>query len=188
MATTPHDTSATRRGFLVSTTATGLLAATAACQDAPTTDRRLVFATLKDALRELDRLSKLPALKTAAVWSWPQTLTHCAQSIEYSLVGFPVPKSALFQATAGAAAFKVFSWRGRMSHDLAEPIPGAPPLDTSTDATLAMARLQKAVADFQNSSGPLRPHFAYGELNKAAYEQAHAMHLANHLSGFDAAA
>lgn len=180
------DTSS-RRAFLVSTTATGLLAAgsTTACQDAAMTDRRLVFASFADAQRELDRLSKLPKLKSAAVWSWPQTLTHCAQSIEFSLTGFPRPKSALFQSTAGAAAFKVFSWRGRMSHDLAEPIPGAPTLDTSTDTAAALARLQKAITDFQANTGPLRPHFAYGELSKPEYEQAHAMHIANHLSGFD---
>lgn len=187
MPTTPdNNTAATRRTFLVSTTAAGLLAAsTSACQDGAMTDGCLLFATFNDALREVDRLSKLPTLKTAAVWTWPQTLTHCAQSIEYSMTGFPQSKSALFQSTAGALALKAFTWRGRMRHDLAEPIPGAPSLDTSTDATLAIARLQKAVADFQANNAPLRPHFAYGELDKAAYEQAHAMHLANHLSGFD---
>jgi hypothetical protein len=37
---------------------------------------------------------------------------------------------------------------------------------------------------FAGWSGPLRPHFAYGDLDKPAYEHAHAMHIANHLSGF----
>ena len=32
------------------------------------------------------------------------------------------------------------------------------------------------------------PHFAYGALDKTAYEQAHAMHIANHLSHFIAKA
>lgn len=175
-----------RRAFLASTAAAGLVAATtSACQKASAADRQLVFASLKDAQREIDRLGKAAALRSTTQWSWPQTLTHCAQSIEFSLTGFPVPKSALFQNTAGALGFQVFSWRGRMSHDLAEPIPGAPALDTSNDAALAMARLQQAMADFLKRTTPLQPHFAYGDLNKPAYERAHAMHLANHLSAFD---
>lgn len=177
---------ASRRTFLATTAAAGLaLATTSACQQNSAKDRKLVFSSLKEAQREIDRLAKAAALASATAWSWPQTLTHCAQSIEFSLTGFPSPKSALFQNTVGTAAFQVFFWRGRMSHDLAEPIPGAQALDTGNDAGLALARLQRAIADFHQRTTPLQPHFAYGTLNKPAYERAHAMHLANHLSAFD---
>jgi len=154
----------------------------------PGNDRQLVFATVADAMREVERLAgaAVGPLAPATAWNWSQTLEHCAQSIEFSLQGFPAPKSALFQNTLGAAAFNVFALRGRMSHNLAEPIPGAPVLDASTpDASVALARLRKAVQDFAVHAGPLYPHFAYGALSKAQYEQAHAMHLANHLSAFD---
>lgn len=154
----------------------------------PGNDRQLVFGTLREALGEVERLNaaSVHALAPATVWNWSQTLEHCAQSIEYSLQGFPAPKSALFQRTLGAAAFSVFAQRGRMSHSLAEPIPGAPALDTlAPDATAALARLRKAVQDFAAHTGALHPHFAYGALSRAQYEQAHAMHLANHLSAFD---
>ncbi len=185
MHTHPH---VSRRTFIATTAAVGVAAAsTTACQKANAGDRQLVFASLKDAQREIDRLAKAAALRSSTQWSWPQTLTHCAQSIEYSLTGFPESKSALFQNTAGTLAFQFFYWRGRMSHDLAEPIPGAPALDTSNDSALAMARLQTAIADFHKRSTALQPHFAYGSLNKPAYEHAHAMHLANHLSAFDVA-
>lgn len=148
-------------------------------------DRQLVFASLEEALRELTRLAQATALKSATTWTLPQTLVHCAQSIEYSMTGFPQPKSPLFQATAGALAFKAFAWRGRMRHDLAEPIPGAPPLGADTELAAGLARLQQAVVTFHAATTPLRPHFAYGELSKSEYEQAHAMHLANHFSAFD---
>lgn len=154
----------------------------------PGEGRRLAFATLVDAMQEVERLAgaEVQPLAPATAWNWSQTLEHCAQSIEFSLQGFPAPRSALFQNTLGAAAFKVFALRGRMSHNLAEPIPGAPALDASApDASAALARLRKAVQDFAIHAGPLHPHFAYGALNKAQYEQAHAMHLANHLSAFD---
>ena len=150
--------------------------------------RPLAFAALGEALQEVERLAAagVRALEPATAWNWSQTLVHCAQSIEYSLSGFPAPRSTLFQNTLGAAAFHVFALRGRMNHDLAEPIPGAPALDASVpDASSALARLRQAVNGFTTHTGPLHPHFAYGPLSKGQYEQAHAMHLANHLSAFE---
>jgi hypothetical protein len=98
--------------------------------------------------------------------------------------GFPELKSGLFQHTIGAAAIGVFMWRGRMKHDLSEPIPGAAALDAKAEPARAVERLRAAILKFANWSQPLQPHFAYGELNKQQYELAHAMHLANHLSAF----
>jgi hypothetical protein len=107
-----------------------------------------------------------------------QMLEHAAQSVEYSLNGFPEPKSAVFQATVGKAAFAVFDARGAMSHGLGEPIPGAPALTLALPA--AAGRLLAALKAFETHSGPLAPHFAYGALDKGAYTRAHLMHLANH--------
>ncbi len=156
----------------------------------PGNDRQLVYATVADAMQEVERLASaaVQPLPPATAWNWSETLVHCAQSIEFSLQGFPAPKSALFQNTLGAAAFTLFAQRGRMSHNLAEPIPGAPALDAAAEAQAALARLRRAAQDFAAHTGPLQPHFAYGALNKAQYEQAHAMHLANHLSAFDVVA
>lgn len=174
-----------RRAFLKSGAA-GCIALTAGgCGGADANDRQLIFATLADALRELDRLATAVALNAAASWTWSKTLLHCAQSIEYSMTGYPESKSALFQRTAGAMAFSFFKSRGRMSHNLIEAIPGAATLDANAASALAIASLRKAVDSFQQFTGVLRPHFAYGELNKTDYEKAHAMHIANHMSAFD---
>lgn len=156
----------------------------------PSTDRQLVFTSVAEAMREVERLAAASAhtqaLEPATAWSWAETLEHCAQSIEFSLRGFPAPRSVLFQNTLGSAAFQVFALRGRMSHNLAEPIPGAPALSASAASASAMlARLRTAAQHFEDHTEPLQPHFAYGALSKAQYEQAHAMHLANHLSAFD---
>jgi hypothetical protein len=161
---------------------------TTGCQLDPTMDRQLSFKTLDAALVELTHLVQAPKLTPHTAWNWGQTLNHLAQSIEYSMAGFPEAKSALFQRTVGAAASNVFAWRGRMSHPLDDPIPGAPSLGPGTDTAAALARLQNAVRAFQQHRGPLQPHFAYGALDKNAYEQAHAMHLANHFSAFEALA
>jgi len=175
---------ASRRQVIVATLATGA-AVCAGCSASTGIDRKLAFPSLAEAGEELSRLALAKERTSSATWNWAQTVAHCAQSIEYSMSGFPEPKSALFQSTAGAAAFRVFAWRGRMTHDLAEPIPGAPALATDTDPTAAVARLRAAIQAFRQWPGELRPHFAYGSLDKRDYDLAHAMHLANHFSQFE---
>ena len=147
----------------------------------------LQFSSLADAEQALERLARGAVTAGDDGWNWAQTLIHCAQSIEYSMAGFPHPKSRLFQRTLGAAAFAVFRRRGRMNHGLTEPIPGAPALDAGADHDQALARLRGAIRAFREWAGPLQPHFAYGALDHGQYELAHAMHLANHLSAFSAA-
>ena len=102
-------------------------------------DRELQFASLDEALAELAQLAGSGEPVSHTTWNWATTLTHCAQSIEYSMAGFPQAKPVLFQRTIGAAAYGVFAWRGRMSHDLTEPIPGAPSLDAEADSQAASA-------------------------------------------------
>ena len=115
-------------------------------------------------------------------WDLPHVLHHAAQSIEYSIGGFPQPKPAWFRASVGSYAFALFNARGQMTHNLSEPIPGAPdiaqgqPLDAAIDH--AMAALQA----FDHHAAALAPHFAYGALDKPDYARAHLMHLANHWS------
>ena len=158
-----------------------------ACQGAPAVAggaRVLSFGSLAQARDELQRTMDERRQPPAGGWNAAQVLTHLAQSIEHSMTGYPQPRSRLFQATVGAAAFAVFDARGRMSHGLDEPIPGAPPLDAGADPASAQARLLKAIDDFQRWSGTLQPHFAYGVLERPPYERAHALHLADHLSAW----
>jgi hypothetical protein len=136
--------------------------------------------SLDDALRWLDQVDQAGSVRSNTDWKMLAVFEHLAQSIEMSLDGFPQPKSALFQQTAGTLAFSFFKWRGHMSHGLTEPIPGAPAL-TQQDAWKPGAlRLRAAIARFQAHTGPLQPHFAYGALSRADYGLAHTFHIANH--------
>jgi hypothetical protein len=140
--------------------------------------------SMEEALREMQHLLQTRSLTSRTVWSWPQTLEHLAQSIEYSMSGYPAAKSALFQDTLGRTAFRWFAWRGQMHHDLTEPIPGSPVLSRHLAVETAALRLIGACQQFAQWTGPLQPHFAYGSLSHSDYEQAHAMHLANHFAAF----
>lgn len=137
--------------------------------------------TVGYAITELDALTlKNPITK--GDWGLAQIFTHCAQSVEYSLQGFPEHKSAAFKSTAGKAAFSLFTAKGRMTHGLNEAIPGAPGISGEGNVAIALARLKKSLIDFDHYNGELAPHFAYGELTKAQYEMAHVMHLNDHLA------
>ncbi|HYD61179.1 MAG TPA: DUF1569 domain-containing protein [Noviherbaspirillum sp.] len=136
--------------------------------------------TVDAALQKIDALAKGTVTSTGK-WNPHQVFTHCAQSIEYSMSGYPAPKPKLFQDTAGAAAFALFSAKGKMRHGLAEQIDGAPALEAKTDTAEALARLRQAFLAFRQFGGAFAPHFAYGPLDKQQYEQAHVMHFYNHL-------
>ncbi len=128
-----------------------------------------------------------PALPQRAGTAWPlaQALAHCAQSIEYSLTGYPQLRSGLFRATIGPIAKKKFIRANRMSHDIAAPVAGAPALEGVAVGD-AKARLVAAVAAFVAHDGPLAPHLAYGACTKPEYAVLHRLHVEDHLRGYGA--
>jgi Protein of unknown function (DUF1569) len=166
-----------RRSFLIHASAVAASAALPACLWAQESSK---VQSLAGALLWLDQLEGAPGVKTSGAWPLSAVLEHLSQSIEMSMDGFPQPKSALFQNTVGTAAFTVFKLRGKMSHSLAEPIPGAPVLTPSLAWRPAAARLRAAITRFNAHSAGLKPHFAYGNLSKSDYAAAHSMHIANH--------
>ncbi len=135
-----------------------------------------------DAVRQtLAQIRQQPdAWVSGGAWSLGQVLAHAAQSIEYSMDGYPELKPGWFRHTVGPAAFAVFKARGRMSHGLSEPIPGAPDLGAATALDAAAQRLLAAIDRFEAHVGAFAPHFAYGDLGREGYLQAHLMHLNNH--------
>lgn len=137
------------------------------------------FADFDAALSWIDSLSEAAPAPPAGAFTLPQTLHHLAQSIEFSLHGFPEPKPAWFRSSLGPLAFRVFERHGAMRHDTAAVIPGAPALPDGSLAEAAQ-RLRAAIAAFAAHRGPLQPHFAYGALDHTRYTRAHLMHLADH--------
>lgn len=136
--------------------------------------------TISSALKKLDLLSNKNLLNSGK-WNSYQIFTHCAQSIEYSMTEFPSHKANFFINTIGKLAYTIFTSKGKMTHDLSEPIPGAPALISSKDIQTALERLKKSLIDFDKYQGSMAKHFAYGELTKEEFEIAHVMHLYNHL-------
>jgi hypothetical protein len=62
------------------------------------------FPTVASAMKAIEGLAgaQLPGLAQHRIaWTLAQMLEHAAQSVEYSLRGFPEMKSGLFRATVG---------------------------------------------------------------------------------------
>lgn len=165
-----------RRHFL-SGTALAVVGGGAVWLNSPTGQRPL---TMDAAIDLLDQMATNRPV-TRGEWNLSQILIHCAQSVEYSMDGFPEHKSDLFKHTVGSLAFSAFSAKGEMTHGLSEAIPGAPAIDRGEDVSAAWQRFRDSMVRFKNHQGSLAPHFAYGALSKVEYEQAHAMHFYNHL-------
>ena len=154
------------------------------CKDDDTDMKNsLRLGSLDSTLKLLDSLSNNPNFKATGQWDANRVLHHCAQSIEYSITGYPENKNILFQKTIGKVVLTLFLSRGFMKHNLADPIPGAPQLpDASIDYSLGLVRLKNAITTFTNHSGEFAPHFVYGSVNKSDYDKIHAMHIANHFN------
>ena len=145
--------------------------------------KQLRLKSLDEVKAELNKLEKAGSPKTeGGGWSAAQVLIHCAQSIEYSLTGYPSNKSALFRGTVGRLVLRKFLKQGFMSHNLEAPVPNAPELPATATLAEGLTRLRKAIADFQAAQGEPAPHFAYGPVTRAQYDQIHAFHVANHLA------
>ena len=146
------------------------------------TKTKIRFSRFAEAMSFVENYKDEKSVEVNGVWTFPQMIAHCAQSIEYSIKGFPVNKSAMFQNTIGHLAFEYFSYKGEMSHSLSEPIPGAPEIPKDLGVQESIKRLFLSIDQFLNYKGNFAPHFAYGNLTKKEYEKAHSFHLANHLS------
>jgi hypothetical protein len=136
------------------------------------------FPTLASAVAAIESLAR--GHRHTGAWSLAQMLQHVAQSIDCSIDGYPQARWALFRKAVGGVAFAAFQARGKMSHALDEPIPGAPALDAQLALPTAISAAQIALRRFEAHAGALAPHFAYGALDKDEYTRAHLMHLANH--------
>jgi hypothetical protein len=140
------------------------------------------FQNLNEVLAEVERLEKSKEILTTGAWDVSQIMQHCAQSIDFSLTGFPIVKPYLFRKTIGKLVSSYFLSKGTMSHNLNDPIPGAPELVSSTDFKKGLAILKKSIHSFWEYKGELKMHFVYGEASREDYEKFHAMHIANHFS------
>jgi hypothetical protein len=132
--------------------------------------------SLDDILTTLDSRRPSGAPAEGAV------LSHCAESIECSLAGYPKLKPAWLRATVGRLVKRRFLARQAMKHDTAAGLPGLPPISGDVAPAAGLERLRTAISAFRRYDGSaLAPHPVFGNCTKAEYDQLHAMHIVDHL-------
>jgi len=134
------------------------------------------LTSFDETLATLAQTPSMPGLGAA--------LAHCAQSIEYSLTGFPTQRGFLVRKFFGPRMLRKCLQKGELTHDLKAPIPGAPEIPPALATDEGMTRLRAAIASFRAHQGILAPHFAFGEVTRQDYERLHSMHIADHLRSF----
>jgi len=58
-------------------------------------------------MKRLDSLA-LDSIETTGAWEVTRMFNHLAQSVEFSMTGYPVLKSQIFRDSLGTLAFSVF--------------------------------------------------------------------------------
>jgi hypothetical protein len=125
-------------------------------------------------------------LAADSVWNLSQTVQHCAQTVRYSVTGYPRLKPAPVRLVIGPLVKKAFLRRGAMKHPLGAVIEGAPALDPALPVDEAMAQLDEVVKLFTAHAGAHAPHPTYGRCTHEEFAALHALHLAEHLPGLAA--
>lgn len=143
----------------------------------------LQFRSLEEAQDELLNLQNAwPKVDTLDQWQLPLILDHCAESLEFTMTGFPEMKPGWFRSTVGPIAKHVFLLQGKMSHNTLDPIPGDADMPHSQTEQEAFERLLRAIGNFKTWNRELAEHFAYGVVSRDEAEKLQAFHIADHLS------
>lgn len=116
----------------------------------------LQLASLDEVKKELLQLEGNEDIPTSQ-WPLYEILAHCAQTIEYSMTGYPQLKPKLVRNTIGRVVIRKFLKQGFMKHNLTAHVPGGAKLKTSGTAKEGMELLRQAIDTFQAYQGPLAP-------------------------------
>ena len=157
---------------------------------ADTPDAGTVLTTLVafvDALEARVRQdgSGAALLSPRGSYTFSETVQHAAQSIGYSMTGYPRLAPESLRATVGRAVKHLFLNRGAMRHNLSAPVSGAPELDKSMPDLDAIMLLRTTVDRLAAFNDALHPHPTYGRCTKEQVANLQTMHLIEHLPGVD---
>lgn len=141
------------------------------------------LGSLDEVLKQINLLKEKNVTSTTA-WSAYKTFAHCAQTIDYSMSGYPSLKPVWVRATIGKIAIRKFLKQGYMKHDLTADVAGAPQIKEQGTLKEGIEILEQSILQFQKYEGELQPHLLFGNLSKEQYNQYFALHVADHLNGF----
>ena len=142
--------------------------------------QELKFRNFKDVREALTRLSQ-GEVETLGLWSYYQTLTHCATTVENSMKGLKREMSWWKRHVIGPLFFIFITTQGALPRGIRGNPQNALNQRVEGDEKAALSRLLKALEDFEKFGGTLNDHPLLGTLTKKKWFLFHSLHLANHL-------
>ncbi len=141
----------------------------------------MIFASLEEAQKGIENLEEKDVPKVEG-WTPYHTLVHCAQTIAFSMEGYPEMKPAIIRGTIGKLALHVFLKKGAMRHNLTADVPGLAWKEQEGTFQEGKKILGQSISDFLQYKGELKPHLLFGNMSFSEYNRYFAMHLTDHLS------
>lgn len=140
--------------------------------------RTLHFSSYQDILDDVHALAERPA-RQLGNWSLGQICEHLAKATEYALDGAPFT-APWYVRLVGPFLKKRFITQP-MKPGFKLPARAADYLPVNTDASVGIARLERAIERIQQTNDP-RPHALLGAMTRDEWDQLNFRHAEMHLS------
>lgn len=115
-------------------------------------------------------------------WGIYEICMHCAQTISYSMTGYPKMKPAIVRLTIGKAVVSKYLKQGYMKHNLQSHVSGGEKIDPNGEPAAGIDHLLSEIEKLENYTGTLKPHSVFGEMTREDYMKYFAMHISDHFS------
>ncbi len=140
--------------------------------------RTLHFASYQDILDDVHAMAERPTHHLGN-WSLGQICEHLSKAIEYAVDGAPFGVAWYFRLLG--PLFKKRTLTQPMKPGFKLPQSAAEYLPSNTDAAAGIARLEGAIAKYQQAP-ELKPHVIFGRMSQDEWDQLNFRHAEMHLS------
>jgi hypothetical protein len=96
-------------------------------------------------------VSRLAATNEIKMTNWTlyEILSYCAQTIEYSMTGYPAMKPKFLRMTIGRLVINKFLRQGYIRHNLSSYVPGGEAITSEGSTEEGLQRLIQAIDRFE---------------------------------------
>lgn len=141
--------------------------------------RRVDIHRFADVIADVHKLES-SGYQPVGHWDLPQICDHLAFAMESSIDGFPTRAPWIVRRFLGPRYFRKIRETRRLRTGVKIPEKFLP--KKGTDATLAIHRLENAVARFERHTGRVDEHPILGRFTYEDWQDFHLIHAAHHLS------
>jgi len=142
--------------------------------------RNLRFTKWSEVEEEITKLENATKVEATGLWSYAQVCDHLSGILEFAYIESPKQLPWIVKVTLGKWFKKSVIKTGYFKPGGINP--DAPKTRVEGDGKASLAKLKKAVADFQAYKGEIKENPFMGKLTREESEKINIYHIAHHLS------